>query len=270
MLYFYSARNEAMSIITLISDMGGHDYYVGALKGALLSALPTATVVDVTHDVEKNGGVVMGGFILRNSYRLFPPGTVHIVAVDTNIGLESRHVVFEHEGHYFVGTDNGIFSLAFDSTPQRIFDISHLAKDSLTFPAIAAFVPVAAALVGGRRPEELGKAAIGLVEKKMFRATVEPAAIVGTVIYVDSYGNAITNVDRRLFEEVRKDRSYTIYVRSMGYAIRKISQQYTEAAEGELVAVFNHAGNLELAIHNGSIAMLLGLTIGSSIRIEFR
>jgi len=259
-----------MPIITLISDMGGHDYYVGAVKGALLSALPDAVLVDITHDVEKNGGVVMGSFILRNSYRQFPPGTIHIVAVDTNVSLESRHVVLEYEGHFFVGTDNGIFSLAFDKRPESVYDITHLAVGNLTFPAISAFVQVAAGLAQGRKPEELGKASIGLVEKKMFRATVEPAAIVGTVIYVDSYGNAVTNVDRQLFEQVRNGRNYVLFVRSMGYAIRKISRQYTEVAEGELVAVFSHAGNLELAIHNGSIAMLLGLNIGSSLRIEFQ
>lgn len=249
--------------------MGTRDYYLGAMKGALFAELPDARLVDITHDVDKNGGAVMGGHILRNTYRNFPPGTIHIVAVDTNVGLESRHVVFEYDGHCFVGTDNGIFSLAFDGKPSAIYDITQLASGSATFPAISVFVKVAAELAKGKKPEELGRPAIGLIDKRMFRATVEPSAIVGTVIYIDDHGNAITNVDRALFEQVRNGRNYALYVRSMGYMIRKISKQYTEVAEGELVAVFNHAGNLELAIHNGSIAALLGLNIGSSIRIEF-
>lgn len=258
-----------MPIFTLLSDMGTRDYYVAAVKGALLSMVPDAVIVDITHEVEQSGGVLMGGMILRDAYKKFPPGTIHIVAVDTNVNLESRHVVFEHEGYYFVGTDNGIFSLAFDQFPSQVYDINHLLVNGATFPAYTVFVKVASLLTQGKKPAEIGQGPIKLIEKSIFRPSIESNALVATVIYIDNYGNAITNVSRNVFASTQNGRLFEIQTRNKEYKIRKIHKQYTDVPEGEIVALFNQSGLMELAIHNGKISMLMGLEVGSRIRIIF-
>lgn len=250
--------------------MGHTDYYTGVLKGAIYRMIPEATIIDITHAITLEQGIVPAGYMLRNSYRVFPPGTIHMVAVNTKLDFESRHVVFEHDNHYFVGTDNGIFSLAFDNQPEAIFDISHLEGADGTFPALEVFVPVMADLARGKKPEEIGRPTIGLVQKTMFRPTIGADSILGTVIYSDIYGNAITNITRELFNQVGKGRKYTVHIRSLEYGIPKISKSYAETESGELLAVFNASGNLEIAMSNGSLLQFLKIGVGSNIRIVFK
>ena len=250
--------------------MGHSDYYTGVLKGAIYRMIPEATIIDITHAITLEQGIVPAGYMLRNSYRLFPPGTIHMVAVNTKLDFESRHVVFEHDGHYFVGTDNGVFSLAFDNQPETTFDISHLEGADGTFPALEVFVPVMGALVNGKKPEEIGRPTIGLVQKTMFRPTIDNDSILGTVIYSDNYGNAITNITRELYNQVGQGRKCIVHIRSMEYGIPRISKSYAETESGELLAVFNASGNLEIAMSNGSLLQFLKIGVGANIRIAFK
>lgn len=250
--------------------MGHSDYYVGVLKGAIYRLVPEATVIDITHAITLEQGILPAGYMLRNSYRLFPAGTIHMMAVNTRLDFESRHVIFEHDGHYFVGTDNGVFSLAFDEQPEKIYDISHLEGADGTFPALQVFVPVMAALAKGKKPEEIGRPTLGLIQKTMFRPTIDSDSILGTVIYSDVYGNAITNITRELFEQVGKGRKYVVHIRSLEYGIPRISKSYAEIESGELVAVFNASGNLEIAMSNGSLLQFLKIGVGANIRIAFK
>jgi S-adenosylmethionine hydrolase len=259
-----------MPVITIISDMGSADYYTGVFKGAIYRAVPNAEIIDITHHIKMETGITPGGYMLKNTFNLFPKGTIHVVALNTVIEQHSRHVVFEYQGYYFVGTDNGVFSLAFDSEPVNIYDISHLPGANTTFPALSLFVPVIAGLAEGKKPQEIGTPISGLVRKVMLRPTIDKDAIAGMIIYIDHYGNGITNIDKEIFDRVGRGREYTVHVKSMSKGLNKISKSYTESHLGDLVAVFNVTGNLEVAINNGNFQKLMRIDIGHTIRIEFK
>lgn len=266
-----------MSVITLTSDMGLRDYYVGALKGAIYSQLPEATIVDISHDIPPFD-IARASFVIRNAYPHFPQGSVHIIGVNPELDLHEgvMHVLVGHKGHYFIGADNGIFSLLIDGEPDQVFELSlSQAVDDLTFPTKDVFVPAACHLLRGGTPEIIGKARGALKQRSMFRPVVEPNAIKGSIIYIDSYGNAITNITRNLFRESAKGRSFRVVYGGSNSIIREISDAYNNVAEGERLALFGSSGYLEIAINRGAhgsgggAATLLGLKINQSVRIEF-
>jgi hypothetical protein len=131
------------------------------------------------------------------------------------------------------------------------------------------FVPAAIDLFQGKKLDEVGATEIKLVEKTMFYPTVEPNRIVGSILYIDVYGNLITNVTRNLFEKVRNGKRFKLYVRSVTYSITKISNNYNEVMEGEMVAVINYSGLIEIAMHNANCAKMLGVEVRSSMVVEF-
>ncbi len=258
-----------MAIATLLTDLGVRDPYLAMAKGKLMSGVPNIQVVDVSHDPAVTGDEMIGSFMLRNVIPQFPRGTMHIISVNTTLDFGSRFVAFEHKGHFFIGADSGIFYMCFGEHPSKVYDITSYSKSFSTFPMMDIFVPVAVELAGGKKLEEMGLMEIKLVEKTMFYPTVEPNRIVGSILYVDVYGNLITNVTRNLFEKVRNGRRFRIYVRSVTYSVTKISNNYNEVIEGEMVCVINYSGLIEIAMHNANCAKMLGVEVRSSMVIEF-
>ena len=256
-----------MNFITLISDWNSADYYIGAIKGRILSQCPQATVIDVNHQVPSYS-ITQAAFVLKNSYKNFPEGSIHLVAVNSEATKDKPIIILKYDKHFFIGADNGIFHLLMEGVPEKIIEIKNQ-QHAGSFPELEIFANAAANLANGKSMDELGKPREKVFKQLPILAAFEDSVITGKVIYIDSFQNVITNVTKELFEQVGKKRPFTIYVQSKGNKISKINQSYNETSEGELLALFNSGGYLEIAIRHGKAAELFNLTTSSTIRVEF-
>ncbi len=257
-----------MAIITLTSDWGLSDYYVPAVKGAIFSVLPDVNVVDITHNIEPFD-VRSAAFIVKNCYKNFPKGTIHILAIDTEESISNPHVVVKVNDHYFVGTDNSIFSLIIDQDPYEavIIDVTQ-DSDFFTFSTRDRFVKVAIMLYNNVSLSEIGTP-YTLKERIEFKPTYDSKSIHGLVNYIDSYENLVTNINKPLFEKIRNGRNFTIKLCSGIYKINTIRKSYQEVPEPDILALFGTHGFLEIALNHGKAASLLGIERDSSVDIYF-
>ena len=256
-----------MSIITLTTDWKANDFYVGAVKGAIISECPDVTIIDITHQIQTYN-VAQAAFILRNSYNHYPKGTIHIIGVNSENSSKYPYVVIKADGHFFIGSANGIFGLMFDEKPEIIVQINN-DDDLLTFPELSIFSKTACDLVKGKNILELGEKITELSQQIPIMPAVDDNIITGSIIYIDSYKNAITNISRDLFQKVGKKKKFDILIKSNSNKISKINKKYNETSIGELLAIFNSLNLLEIAINKGKICELLGLNINTTIRIKF-
>lgn len=260
--------------MTLTTDMGVRDHYVASVKGALFTAIPGVTVVDISHAIAPFD-TAQAAFVLRNAYPDFPRGTIHLIGVNPEAGGQEPHVVVRHDGHLFVGADNGIFTLLFDGQPHEAFELTmKIGDDHASFPLKHVFVKAAAHLARGGTPETIGRKLQRVNELRHFVPKVERDGIIGSVIHVDSYGNLVTNITRRLFEEVVRGRPFRIRFGRGANDIRQISRNYGDEAPGERVALFGSGGMLEIAINKGTpgtgggAASLFGMKVGDTVRAD--
>lgn len=257
-----------MAIITLTSDWGLKDHYAGAVKGVILTKMPEARIVDISHSIP-SFEIEQAAFVVRNSYPNFPAGTIHILGINTEESEKFAHTAVEIDGQFFIGTDNGIFSLIFDRKPDKIVELTiSQESDFFTFSSRDRFVKAAVHLATGGKIEELGNAKDNIIEKILLRPVHDSNVVKGHVMYIDSYENVITNITESFFKEARKNRKFSILFRS--YEINRISRSYTDVAPGEILALFDSNGYLEIAMNQGNAAGLLGLEVKDMIRIEFR
>ena len=265
----------APRIVTLTSDYGVDSLYTAALHGAILSEDPLVHVVDISHSI-RPFDTNHAAFALRTAAPHFPKGTVHIIAMNTVQTGEYLHRVMELSGQFYVGLDDGIFSLIADREPDAIHDVTvNPESDVLTFPERHIFVRVACHLVQGGVPAVIGRPAAGWVESEWQRPLIGADYVQGVVLHVDTYGNLITNIDQRTFKEVGKDRPFRIPLKASRMDVNRIHRHYGAVKDGERVALFNHMGLLEIAINHGApgvgggASQLFGLSTGSVVRIEF-
>jgi S-adenosylmethionine hydrolase len=257
-----------MAIITLTSDWGLKDHYAGTVKGAILKQLPGAQIVDISHQIPAFD-LNQAAFIIRNFYPGFPEGTVHILAINSEAGTDTPHTLVVNRGQYFIGADNGIFSLIFDEKPEKIIELDVIQdSDYFTFPARDVFVKVACHIASGKPLEELGHAREGLVQKMAFRPVIQDDLIRGKVIYVDNYENVFVNITESLFNSVVKNRRFAITFRSPSYRITSISKSYKDVNPGEMLALFSTSGYLEIAINQSKAGSLLGLKMDQLVLVE--
>jgi len=257
-----------MAIITLTSDWGLKDHYMGAVKGAILRQFPDACIVDISHSIPPFD-MNQAAFIIRNFYRNFPEETIHIIAINTEAAIETPHTIVKYNGHYFIGADNGIFSLIFDSKPDRIIELDMIQdSDYFTFSARDVFVKVACHIASGKSIEELGHVRDKLTQKMAFQPVIQGDLIKGKVIYIDNYENVFTNITEKLFKTAVKGRKFILTFRSPTYRITSISQSYQDVNEGEMLALFSTSGHLEIAINKGKASSLLGLKTDTPVTIE--
>jgi hypothetical protein len=276
-----------MPIITLTTDFGEKDHFVGAVKGAILSELDNVNIVDISHKISPFN-IHEAAYILQNSITSFPAGTVHIIGVDSEKNPENKHVAVEFEGQYLVGADNGIISLMFSEfKASKIVEINIHDNLPKVFPVLEVFVKVACHICRGGTLEVIGKPISKLKEAKAIAPIVntEGNQILGSVIYIDNYGNVVTNITRKFFNEIRKGRDFEISARN--YKFSKIFDQYSEAInyntpkdkradDGKKLALFNSGGFLEIALYKsnletvGGASTLLGLQYRDTITINFK
>lgn len=259
-----------MHIITLTSDWSENDFYVASIKGKLLTSCPEATVIDITHRI-KPFNTAQAAFVLRNSYPNFPENTIHIIAVNSEPESGQHLLAARINNQYFLCADNGLLGLLGDPEPEVVVTLDDLMdEEPVTFVSRYHFAEAACALASGKSLVDLGTPTTAYKRQVPLRPTLEDNTITGSVIYIDSYQNAITNISKELFQRTASGRKFQIFVQSKHYMLTRLSRRYNEAPPGELLALFNSAGLLEIAIRNGNAAGLLKLNTNSTIRIEFK
>ncbi|MBS1535293.1 MAG: SAM-dependent chlorinase/fluorinase [Bacteroidetes bacterium] len=281
-----------MSIITLTTDYGLKDHFVGALKGKILSQFPEAVIVDLSHGVEPFN-ISQASYILNAGYSAFPKGTVHLVGVDAERNEETRHLALKWNDYYFIAADNGILTMLTQHIkPEQIVEIT--IHDRLPSQAtdLDVLVTVACHLAKGGQLSVIGKEIDQIKDITELQPIVseDKKTIRGSVIYIDHFGNVVTNISQKLFLEVAKGRAYEIPLKSgksqrRSSPIKNIWAKYSDILssgnfaskdyEGEKLAIFNEAGYLEIAIYKsnpmtvGSASTLLGLGYRDTVSIEF-
>lgn len=275
-----------MPIITLTTDFGTKDYFVGAVKGAIYSELNTAIVIDISHEIDAFN-IAETAYVVNNSYKSFPDGTIHIIGVDSEFNAENKHIALLLDKHYFICADNGVIAMiATKIKPEKIVEINIHNKFSSSFPVLDIFVKVACHIARGGKLEVIGKPITN------FKTAVELSPIVnrerteikGNVIYIDHYGNLITNITKSLITKIGCDRPFEIKARN--YNFTKIYNRYSDVVnfaipierrndDGEKLALFNSAGFLEIATYRsnlnsvGGAASLLGMKYRDNINVNF-
>ncbi|MGB3775673.1 MAG: SAM-dependent chlorinase/fluorinase [Leeuwenhoekiella sp.] len=275
-----------MAIITLTTDFGLKDHFIGAVKGAILSELEDARIVDISHNISPFH-ITEAAYIIQNAYRSFPEGTIHIIGIDAERHAENEHIAVKLDGHFFICANNGIISMMTrDIVPEAMVKINIHDRVSTNFTVLDVFVKVACHIARGGTLGVIGKSITEIREITGIMPVIQNDGkhIMGYVIYVDNYGNVITNVTRKLFEGVAKGRPFKIVARTAIF--NKIYERYSEAInfniekekrdeDGKKLALFNSSGYLELAIYKsnpstvGSASTLFGLEYRDPISIQF-
>ncbi|KXH84486.1 MULTISPECIES: SAM hydrolase/SAM-dependent halogenase family protein [Chryseobacterium] len=274
-----------MSIITLTSDFGNLDYRVAAVKGKILTLNPEVNIIDITHDIQAFN-LIQTSYIVRNAYKYFPKGTIHILSVDSFYNRSRKNILYKADGSYFLAADNGLLSLIFfDIKPEAIYEITLNSRfdDIVNFTSTDVFVPVAVHLANGGLPEVIGRkihsAKQLLFPKPVFNESEK--MIIGEVTYIDNFGNIISNISKDFFESSGKgNEGFTIKFRNL--TLSKVFSSHTEVVSdwaretefhGQSAAIFNDSQLLELTIYKGSkkngAKSLFGLNVGENIYVEF-
>lgn len=256
------------NVITLTTDFGLQDYYVSAMKAVMLGIAPEVRLIDVSHDIPSQD-IMAGSWVLKNSAMLFPSKTVHTVVIDPGVGTERHPIALQIEDQYFVGPDNGIFSLLTTETNYKAVRLTkqQYLRDhpSTTFHGRDIFAPAAAHLSRGVPLEELGEPLDELVSYRWMQPIADKDGLQGTVIHIDKFGNLITNIPDRLLQDVIADQDVKIYVGNV--ILHEIGTTFGSVAEGEPVAYIGSAGMLEVGINKGDAEQMLGIQKGAQISI---
>ena len=276
-----------MSIITLITDFGYKDHYVGQVKGEIYIKYPEANVIDISHEVSPFN-IMEAAYILENCYKNFPENTVHIIDVDSERTKEKKHIIMYLDNHYFITADNGILSiLSQNINPQKIYEITIHEDLNSVDSSTKIFTEVACHLAKGGKPEIVGKNIEKIKSVKNLKPFLndDQKQIISSVIYIDNFGNVVTNLKKSYFEEIRKGRDFEISARN--YKFSKIYNKYSDIVnyttpssqrndEGKGMVIFNSNDLLQISIYRsnpmnvGTASSLMGLKIYDSVTITFK
>jgi len=257
-------------VITLTTDWGSRDHYAGTVKGAIISRLPEARIVDITHRIQPFS-VKQASFILRNAFPFFPEGTIHIIGVNSEESEHSPHIAVLYRKHYFIGADNGIFALMFEENPEKIIELNIMQDTGFfTFSTRDRFVKAAIHLANGGSIEELGDTRSELNTLISMLPQINGNSINGRVTYIDNYENAFLNVTNKEFLEVGKNRTFSLVIKGKPHHVNMVREAYTAVPEGEIAVLFSTTGHIEIAINKGNAASLLGLKTDDIVLIEFK
>ncbi|QKG80415.1 SAM-dependent chlorinase/fluorinase [Tenuifilum thalassicum] len=263
---FFFMTSQSTRIISLTTDWGNKDYYLGMLTGKVYSVSTNLKLVELSHSVP-SFNYKHAAFLMRHSFRFFPEGSIHVCMVNADTADNERMLVFEYEKHFFIVPDNGVISLITDYLPNSIFGVP---IDSTT--SFGSLDSVTIAIEALLSDSTLTDFAIEASEIKRFTQLMpvpEQDGLTGSVIYLDSYLNAITNITFDDFEMYRQSRKFVIYVQSYSHGINRLSKSYKDVEKGDLLALFNSLGLLEIAIREGYAAQMYNLSVGSNIMVRF-
>ena len=275
-----------MPIITLTTDFGTKDHFVGAVKGAIYNELKDVRIVDISHHVTPFG-ITEAAYILKNSYQNFPNNTIHIIGVDSEISVENKPIAIELDNQFFICCDNGIISMITNEIkPDKIVEITIHNKGDKKFSILDAFVRVACHIARGGMLEVIGKQIEEI--KKLYEiqplVNAEENKIVGSIIYIDNFGNVISNISEKTFNNVGKGREFEVVARN--YTFKTIYKKYNDIVDysipadkrqddGKKLAIFNSENFLEISMYRsnlktvGGASSLLGLNYRDNITVRF-
>lgn len=252
-------------IVTLTTDFGWKDHYTALIKAGILQRCERPQFVDISHNIEPYN-IVQAAYVLRNAYRAFPEGSIHVLSVNDYGDEGLNFLAIQHEGHYFIGPNNGVFALIFPERPQYIYQLRTPKRKR--FPIRNIVAHAVEHIVAELPFHEIGFPVKHLVERLALQPVVSHAQLRATVIYIDHYENVILNIQREDFERAARERDFELYFKRHD-PIRKISPNYSHVPVGEVLCLFNSAEHLEIAVNMGKAASLLGLAIDDTIQIDF-
>jgi S-adenosylmethionine hydrolase len=265
-----------MPVVALLTDFGTQDHYVGAMKGAILTVCPEAALVDLAHEIPAHD-VSAGALSLASAWRDFPAHTVFVAVVDPGVGSSRRALALDAGGYRFVGPDNGILSIVMDEAegPQALHEITNVSllrdRVSATFHARDVFGPVAGHLARGMAVGQVGPAVVDPVRLPQPELRqVGPGEWQAAIVHVDRFGNLITNLRGRDLEAILAsvEHDFRDVVVVVEGEILPLARTYADVPEGEGCALMGSSGRLEVAVHRGNAARLLGAGPGAPVRVR--
>lgn len=256
------------SLITLTTDFGLQDHYVGVLKAVLLSIAPDARLIDISHQIPPQD-IMAGAWVVRNSAMLYPPESVHLVVVDPGVGTRRKPIAIRIEDQYFVGPDNGIFSLIADQYNYESVELTNSkywrSNPSNTFHGRDIFAPVAAHLANGVPFDKLGKPIEKLETYRWAVPISDKDGVQGWIVHIDHFGNLISNIPESMIREAGGQSNLKIYVGNT--ILSNIVTTFGDVPDGEPAAYIGSSGVLEIAINKGDAREMLGVEKGAQISI---
>jgi S-adenosylmethionine hydrolase len=242
-----------MRIITLLTDLGNKDHYVSVLKASIFSKIPDVRIIDISHEVGKFN-VHEASFLLKNSFNHFPERSFHIVGVNGIQSQKNRFLIFYYKKQFILTPDNGFFKLFTDDEPETVIEIAHNNYNSPNFIKDV-LIETIHKITNNTPASEIGEATSEYVKLLAYQPAISYSTITGKCIYTDSFGNVITNITEKLFHEVGKGRKFTISI--PGEEIDLISKNYTDVRTGDVLALFNSTGHLEVAINSENAGKMI-------------
>ena len=256
-------------VITLMTDFGTSDHYVGVMKAVILNINPQIEIVDITHAIPPQD-IHGAAFLIDSAYRYFPTGTIHVIVVDPGVGSERRAIVCQTATGYFVCPDNGILTHILRNE-ERVHTVAvensayFLPQVSNTFHGRDIFAPVAAHLSRGVPIDKLGSPVAQPLQLPVPKPEITDKAVIGQVIWIDSFGNLVTNISHEILEALEGQNS--VVIRAGGAEIDRLNRSYAESAVGEALAIVGSFNRLEISINQGNAAQVLDLKRGDTITI---
>lgn len=259
-----------MAIISLITDFGLQDNFVGVIKAVILKINPQVTLVDICHGI-KPQNILEAAFLLRSAFSFFPKNTVHLVVVDPGVGTERRKILIKTKNYFFIAPDNGVLSLALKEEPLlKIIEITNdryfLKPVSNTFHGRDIFAPVCAYVSRGEDIQKFGKTIGSFKGLELPRVKVSSQELVGEIIYIDRFGNLVSNIEKQTLEGFIKNKRFKICIADK--TIEKLASNYAEGSPHEPIALIDSFNYLEIALNCSRAADYLGVNIGSHLKIK--
>lgn len=252
-----------MPVITLTTEWRPDDIYNGIIKGKLCSFCPGATIIDNASNIAPFN-ISHASFVIRNTFINYPEGSIHIICVHSEGQKGADRLIVKSRGHYFIGTDNGIFSLILNADPDETVSIDPVGTND----EMEIFAKAAAGLLSGKKMSQLGTPVKNIIETLPLRATIDSNVIIGSIIFIDSYGNAISNITREIFFRVFENKEFRVYIKSNKNYTDHISAAYSDVPVGDMLARFNSLDLLEISINGSNVSELLSIETGSAVRID--
>ena len=257
-----------MALITFTSDFGLKDHYVAAVKAKIYGEFPGAVIVDITHEIAAFN-LINGSYVISSVFENFPRGSVHLIALNSHKQRDIKFLAAKLKGHFFVLPNNGLLSLISESKPELLVELPMTGESSLSFPEKDILSKAASHLAKGADLTSLGKPINEYVKSLLLQPKANKSGIYGQVIYIDRFGNLITNIQKRVFDDLMKLSGPDFDLQFSKEHLDFIKGHYGDVAEGDIVALFNERGLLEIAVREGNAAQLFGMRYDSPVRITF-
>ena len=256
-----------MAIVTITSDLGKNNHIISLIKGSLLHTEPKPDIIDISHEIN-SFDIIQAAFIVAQSWRAFPVGTIHIIVVNDLPEAHLDWLIMESEGHIFVMQNNGLSSLIFTEEHASVYSLPVFGDPFFILPTLLRNImyqlsmnKVLSEIIDFKLTKEV-------VKRYKFQPISVGNRIRGSVLYIDSFDNVITNISKDLFESICHSRPFKIKMRSH-LPLTEIYRNYSDAPLGEILCLFNSANLLEIAVNMGKASSLFGLNPGEIIQIEF-